>query len=244
MNKLLCIITVYLISFYGYAQCPQGQTLCGGVCVDLNSNANHCGTCGNSCPADKVCIGGACSCPPGFVSCGNNCVDISTDVNNCGACGFNCPPGKICVGGVCSTCPSGLVDCSGACVDIQTSAANCGACGNTCPTGYACVGGICTLNASTGISVLNGDPTAIFVYPNPLTNTNMIKIRPSNTSVSTFTAKLYDAKGSLIPTNPEKKGSVGNGLLSIPIPPDLMKGIYFLCIESETFNKVIKIIKD
>ena len=41
--------------------CP---TTCGGaLCVDLNSDPNNCGTCGNICPGTGDCSGGACHVP-------------------------------------------------------------------------------------------------------------------------------------------------------------------------------------
>lgn len=242
MKQFLYIIAVCLSSFFGYAQCPSGQTLCGGVCVDLNSNSNHCGSCGNTCPPGKICIGGACSCPPGFVNCAGNCVNLNTDGNNCGACGQTCPPGKVCVGGICSTCPNGFVDCGGICVDINTNTTNCGSCGNTCPAGYICVGGICTYNTTTSISALNNNSNAVFVYPNPVSN--VVNIQLTDISESVFSVKLHDNKGNLIDVTPLEKTIFVNGLLTIRLPVNLSKGIYFMCIESQQFNKVIKIVKE
>lgn len=36
-------------------------TLCGTTCVDLFRDRTNCGSCGNLCPAGKVCNGGSCS---------------------------------------------------------------------------------------------------------------------------------------------------------------------------------------
>jgi len=42
--------------------CAGGTTLCGGTCVDLTSNAAHCGGCGTSCGATS-CVASVCSKP-------------------------------------------------------------------------------------------------------------------------------------------------------------------------------------
>lgn len=41
-------------------------TTCGGTCVDVETNVEHCGECGNACEADEVCHEGACkvNCSP------------------------------------------------------------------------------------------------------------------------------------------------------------------------------------
>ena len=55
--------------------CPSGQTNCGGTCVDLQTNSNNCGGCGNVCPTNELCFAGQCggcpngSPPPGFKCC-------------------------------------------------------------------------------------------------------------------------------------------------------------------------------
>jgi uncharacterized repeat protein (TIGR01451 family) len=42
------------------ASCPTGQTDCGGICVDLQTDSQNCGTCGNSCPSGYTCSSGGC----------------------------------------------------------------------------------------------------------------------------------------------------------------------------------------
>lgn len=44
----------------GTCACPAGQMLCAGACVDTNTNAAHCGTCGNACAAGTSCTTGRC----------------------------------------------------------------------------------------------------------------------------------------------------------------------------------------
>jgi hypothetical protein len=36
------------------------MTECNGECVDLMSDEENCGACGNQCPHDSHCINGAC----------------------------------------------------------------------------------------------------------------------------------------------------------------------------------------
>lgn len=45
----------------GGPRCPAGQSLCGDACVDLTSDAMHCGACATACPSGRVCAAGACS---------------------------------------------------------------------------------------------------------------------------------------------------------------------------------------
>jgi hypothetical protein len=55
--------------------CPPGQTMCSGVCVNLQSNVSNCGTCGHSCgPNATTCQSGACCVPlNGFCAGGLPC---------------------------------------------------------------------------------------------------------------------------------------------------------------------------
>jgi len=45
--------------------CASGETNCNGACADLQSDVDHCGTCGSSCGLGEVCLLGTCdSCTP------------------------------------------------------------------------------------------------------------------------------------------------------------------------------------
>jgi hypothetical protein len=102
--------------------CRGGQcacaTVCGGLCVDLKTDASNCGQCGAACPAvahgAPVCAAGVCSyqCQPGWSDCDRNAANgceanLQSDASNCGACGTSCN-GQACVTGVCqSPCRAG-----------------------------------------------------------------------------------------------------------------------------------------
>lgn len=68
--------------------CPAGKEGCSSQCVDLQTNAQHCGKCGNPCGANETCQAGACiqdSCPndpdktePGVCGCGTP--DTATNI--------------------------------------------------------------------------------------------------------------------------------------------------------------------
>ena len=40
--------------------CPQGQACCRGKCIDTQSDAKNCGTCGKACMNRELCAGGSC----------------------------------------------------------------------------------------------------------------------------------------------------------------------------------------
>lgn len=44
----------------GQCECPEGQTECGGECVDSSSDDNNCGGCGQTCGAGETCEEGSC----------------------------------------------------------------------------------------------------------------------------------------------------------------------------------------
>lgn len=96
--------------------CPPGLTYCDQRCVDLTSDDNNCGTCGQVCgvPGSKIYVGfcsyGECAfaCSTGWEDCNGNSVDgceINTmsDPQNCGGCGITCDgiAGQACAGGRC-----------------------------------------------------------------------------------------------------------------------------------------------
>src|SRR5690606_42070734 len=63
------------------------------ICVDTNTDPNHCGGCGTTCPADRFCFAGQCQCQGLLKDCDGVCVDTTRDLQNCGACG------NVCLGG-------------------------------------------------------------------------------------------------------------------------------------------------
>lgn len=143
--------------------CDNDLVRCEGACVDLTASRDHCGACGQRCPApprtQAQCVAGACHtrCEPGFGDCdgddANGCeADLASRLH-CGACGARCDePTPVCdAARGASHCASGCGDtslrCAGACVDPQTNVEHCGRCRNECPTprnGRAiCVDGAC-----------------------------------------------------------------------------------------------------
>ncbi|MCB9638232.1 MAG: hypothetical protein H6727_04895 [Myxococcales bacterium] len=139
--------------------CSAGLEQCGVDCVDLKSNANHCGACNNvctgatprcACPTDdKNCLLPAskpscvAACPSGQTDCGTACVaDFSTSKDHCGGCGKACRTDQVCSAGECK-CEAPLVDCGGSCVDRTKDTDHCGGCNNKCAAGQACINGTC-----------------------------------------------------------------------------------------------------
>ena len=91
--------------FADIAACAAGLTNCGGVCVDLSSDAGYCGGCFSSCVLGAICQGGVCvfvGCPAGLTYCESwGCVNLSTHAHTCGSCTRGCLGGYSCVNGQC-----------------------------------------------------------------------------------------------------------------------------------------------
>jgi hypothetical protein len=120
--------------------CDNGLTPCNGFCVDIETDINHCGACGNVCAATEWCVSGVCECKRlcngrecGDDSCGGTC-GTCTDDNTCidGAC--------LCDGAVCA---DGTKCCDETCLDTSDDNANCGACGNVCGAAERCLDSTC-----------------------------------------------------------------------------------------------------
>ena len=105
---------------------------CAEECVDLQTDATHCGSCGTSCSfahAAAACTNGACAmgtCAQGFADCdgnpANGCeADLLSDTARCGTCSNTCPAVAVntvstCEAGVCKAiCAPGMVVCNGQC---------------------------------------------------------------------------------------------------------------------------------
>jgi RHS repeat-associated protein len=123
--------------------CPDGQTSCNGICVDMQSDANNCGACGSICGSGQGCQGGGCkilSCPGQSGDCdgkpGNGCeINLASDPANCGACGHACATGAVCNAATC------VATCTG---PSTQACGNCGTQSRTCNAGTWSAWGACT----------------------------------------------------------------------------------------------------
>lgn len=106
---------------------PCAGTNCGGTCVDLGTDLNHCGSCDVQCSnlhGGTSCAGGVCQpvCSTGFGDCNANhadgCETSTRTITNCGACGVGCNlanASESCSTGSCliSGCDFGHANCDG-----------------------------------------------------------------------------------------------------------------------------------
>ncbi len=163
-------------------RCAADLTRCGETCVDLASNASHCGACGRVCDiphATARCEASVCrlaTCDDGFADCNGDpadgCeVDLLTDRSHCGTCATACTfahAAATCEGGACvmGACEAPFADCDGRAddgceVDTARDAANCGACALQCSLDGArstvCATGACAIGAcATGRADCDG----------------------------------------------------------------------------------------
>src|SRR5688572_22322714 len=133
------------------AACSAPSMVCSGVCVNTQTDAKNCGTCGTTCATGQSCVAGACrtpgeSCGGGMIACGSTCVNLQTDAANCGMCGKACMGGRECRAGACA-CKAGSLECNGACVDPMTDSMHCGTCTTACTAGKTCQAGTCACAA-------------------------------------------------------------------------------------------------
>ena len=141
------------------SSCPAGQISCTGVCVDVQTDSQNCGTCDTICTSGMLCSAGVCSvdkrlaCDTGQNLCSGICVDLKTDLTNCGMCGKRCTTPLVCTTGACVDPCAPKITCAGAltCVDVSSDASNCGACGNRCASGMACKMGSCHLQCAVDL---------------------------------------------------------------------------------------------
>jgi hypothetical protein len=115
----------------GSGTCTAGKATCGGepCAVDLATDVNHCGACGQRCIAANGavrCNAGACeltTCNAGFDNCDgtpvNGCeAELAKNSVHCARCGHSCGGGQ-CVDGVCQLVP--FADTDGDVRDLKIS---------------------------------------------------------------------------------------------------------------------------
>lgn len=125
--------------------CPAGFEVCGGACVNLRLDPDHCGACDSPCPAGLLCSKAQCAteCQGGTTQCGELCADTAVDPMNCGDCGNVCAAGDACTNSSCALqCGGGTTQCGADCVDTHLDPNHCGRCDNACP-GSDCIAGEC-----------------------------------------------------------------------------------------------------
>ncbi|HTV23775.1 MAG TPA: hypothetical protein VMG12_34025 [Polyangiaceae bacterium] len=116
---------------------------CDGACVDLDSDALHCGACDATLDDGELCSRGKpIDADDGCGSrrlCARGCVDTDSSPFHCGACGVRCDRGARCTMGRCA-CPAGLRDCGSECSECCSD--------DDCPMEKSCSDGACVLVCS------------------------------------------------------------------------------------------------
>jgi hypothetical protein len=134
-------------------RCPNGQTDCGGQCVDTNTNPNNCGGCGNPATDDHMCtdpfspqcLGGLCGCAS-TTHCpdGNCCTDIVTYPNG--------DPWQCCCNGRISWPSTGQETCNPCGIGTTFCYCNDGSGGwDCCRDGEVCAG--CSGGPGSGVPI-------------------------------------------------------------------------------------------
>jgi hypothetical protein len=119
--------------------CPTGLTNCGGLCVDLQNDPDHCGKCATTCPGDPngaaVCVKAHCTfaCDQGWVECAGGCCGTGSDASS--AADTAVPPTKDPDSGGGGTTVDPGIACGAAHCPVASNSFCCGkASGDTCDT--------------------------------------------------------------------------------------------------------------
>jgi hypothetical protein len=67
----------------GSCVCDTGFDICGDACVDLQTDPDNCGECGETCSGGAECVAGECACPSGQKNCNGTCIP---NEECCGVC--------------------------------------------------------------------------------------------------------------------------------------------------------------
>lgn len=152
---------------YPNPNCSLGLACCSGICRDLKTDENNCGSCGTTCDSGEECgtlnanpavgpfvclCGGGPGCSGSDTCCPTTggCVDLKTDEDNCGACDDPCGENAVCNWWSCGCSLLAYPDeCNGDCTNFDSDADNCGGCGVECAAGESCDSGSCTCDSSS-----------------------------------------------------------------------------------------------
>ena len=130
----------------GKCKCVSGYAKCGRKCVDLQTSAANCGSCGSPCDSGEFCVEGECvacrtaaDCPISETDCKHYECSSGTCTLADDADGQACGPGATwaCAAGVCE-CTQTVCEPDDLCVSLYSDS-NCGGCGRVCPGGQACL---------------------------------------------------------------------------------------------------------
>lgn len=127
--------------------CPEGLVTCDDTCVDILTDAVHCGECGITCAPDQRCEQGVCvDAQPSAAS--NDEAPTEAPTESPTAAPEPTPtevPAEPTPVPTESTieCPSGLMLCGDVCVYPAADPFNCGGCGVVCASGHYCADGVC-----------------------------------------------------------------------------------------------------
>ncbi len=123
---------------------------CGSVCTHLSNDPENCGSCGNACSNNQVCVSGGCVyAADGGIPDGGYRDAGGSDAGGSdgGYSDGGTMDGGIADGGAPTDgCPADAGRgsfCGGSYVDLDCDLHNCGACGTACPTGEICTDGHC-----------------------------------------------------------------------------------------------------
>jgi hypothetical protein len=112
------------VCFNNACHCRAPYQNFGGVCIDPQTDPNHCGTngdCGGLSCSNSQCVA-VCPLTTGVHDCNGACVNVRNDPGNCGACGVLCTGSQVCALGAChdATVPANCTTCP--CADCGTDA--------------------------------------------------------------------------------------------------------------------------
>jgi len=88
----------------GHGGADAGMTFCGNICVDLQTDCHHCGSCDHVCDPSEGCVGGMCTraCTPGAKQCSGNGVQTCSGGGQWGAACECAWPTPTCSAGECT----------------------------------------------------------------------------------------------------------------------------------------------